>query len=232
MKLRSADRLRPGPAPVADTSDFATIAGAAILEWAPNERDEHAPPGGGRIVIDLGGRWERRADEGEWRKVVVPDNFGHDQEHSDFFGAMWYRRSFGDPRIDAPDGAPQRARLGFSSVDYFADVWLNDELLGHHEGSFAPFGFDVTDRLKKSNEVLVRVQDPLEDLDPDAFFFAHKKRIIKGTLKYHDSRPGGLPGRMAHPLVGTDSPAVWTPRVGTVHDDCRHRRAGHVDPHR
>ncbi len=116
--------------------------------------------------------------------------------------------------IDAPDGAPQRARLGFSSVDYFADVWLNGELLGHHEGYFAPFGFDVTDRLEKSNEVLVRVQDPLEQLDPEAYFFADKKRIIKGTLKYHDSRPGGLPGRMAHPLPGTDSPAVWAPEWG------------------
>ena len=116
-------------------------------------------------------------------------------------------------RVDAPDGNPQRARLCFAAVDYFADVWLNDELLGHHEGYFAPFGFDVTDRLRKNNEVLVRVQDPLEELDPDQFFFAHKKRIIKGTLKYHDSRPGGLPGRMAHPLDGDDSPRCG-PRSG------------------
>ncbi len=104
--------------------------------------------------------------------------------------------------------------MGFAAVDYLADVWLNDELLGHHEGYFAPFGFDVTDRLEKNNEVVVRVQDPLEPLDADAFFFEHKKRIIKGTLKYHDSRPGGLPGRMAHALAGDDSPAVWTPEWG------------------
>ena len=127
---------------------------------------------------------------------------------------MWYRRKFADPRVGAPDGSPQCARLCFAAVDYFADVWLNDELLGHHEGYFAPFGFDVTDRLRKNNEVVVRVQDPLEPLDPNEFFFAHKKRIIKGTLKYHDSRPGGLPGRMAHPLDGDDSPAVWTPEWG------------------
>ena len=81
---------------------------------------------------------------------------------------MWYRRKFADPRVDAPEGNPQHARLCFAAVDYFADVWLNDELLGHHEGYFAPFGFDVTDRLQKNNEVLVRVQDPLEPLDPDA----------------------------------------------------------------
>lgn len=215
MKLTPADRLRPGLAPVAETSDFASVARAVGLGWAPATGEPSPPPGGGRIVIELGGRWERQADDGEWRKIVVPDNFGYDDpEFSEFFGPMSYRRKFADPRVDAPDESPRYARLGFASVDYFADVWLNDELLGHHEGYFAPFGFDVTDRLEKNNEVIVRVQDPLEPLDPNAFFFAHKKRIIKGTLKYHDSRPGGLPGRMAHPLAGDDSPAVWTPELG------------------
>jgi beta-mannosidase len=214
MKLAPADRLRPGPAPVVATSDFAPIADAMSIAWTVNERDTGAPSGSGRIVIELGGRWERRADDDEWRKVVVPDNFGYDEEFSEYFGSMWYRRKFADPRVDAPEGNPQRARLCFTAVDYFAEVWLNDERLGEHEGCFAPFGFDVTDRLKKNNEVLVRVQDPLEPLDPNQLFFAHKKRIIKGTLKYHDSRPGGLPGRMAHPLDGDDSPAVWTPEQG------------------
>ena len=110
--------------------------------------------------MELGGRWERRADEDAWRKVVVPDNFGYDGEFSDFFGPMWYRRTFADPRLDAPEGSPRVARLSFAAVDYFADVWLNDELLGHHEGCFAPFGFDVTDRLQKSNTVLVARAGP------------------------------------------------------------------------
>ena len=79
-------------------------------------------------------------------------------------------------------------------IHHFADVWLNDELLGHHEGYFAPFGFDVTDRLRKNNLYpQAVVGESPEDLDPDQFFFAHKKRIIKGTLKYHDSRPPWAP---------------------------------------
>ncbi|MGZ4690099.1 MAG: glycosyl hydrolase 2 galactose-binding domain-containing protein [Acidimicrobiia bacterium] len=214
MKLEPADQLRPGPAAVSETSEFAPIASAGSIDWSALEGDAGPPAGGGRIVIDLGGRWERRAEDAEWRKVVVPDNYGHDEEFSEYFGPMFYKRSFADPRVGAPEGNPQRTRLCFAAVDYFADVWLNDEVLGHHEGCFAPFGFDVTDRLRRSNEVLVRVQDPLEPLDPDQFFFTHKKRIIKGTLKYHDSRPGGLPGRMANPLEGDDSPAVWTPEWG------------------
>ncbi len=93
-------------------------------------------------------------------------------------------------------------------------MWLNGEHLGHHEGAFAPFGFDVTDRLAKNNTLLVAVQDPLEPLDPSALFFDHRKRVIKGTLKYHDSRPGGLPGRMVGPLVEGGDPWVWTPEWG------------------
>jgi beta-mannosidase len=104
--------------------------------------------------------------------------------------------------------------LRFAAVDYLADVWLNGEHLGHHEGYFAPFGFDVGDALRADNEVIVCVQDPLEPLDPSAFFFEHRKRVIKGTLKYHDSRPGGLPGRMVGPLVEGENAWVWTPEWG------------------
>ena len=80
--------------------------------------------------------------------------------------------------------------------------------------SFAPFGFDVGDRFRRDNEVLVAVQDPLEPLDPSALFFAHRKRVIKGPLKYHDRRPGGLPGRMLEPLTPGEDPWVWTPEWG------------------
>ena len=162
-------------------------------------------------MIELGGRWEaarrrgrvaqgRRARQLRVRRGVL-------RATSDRCGTGG---SSPIPRVDAPEGNPQRARLCFAAVDYFADVWLNDELLGHHEGYFAPFGFDVTERLRKNNEVLVRVQDPLEPLDPDQFFFEHKKRIIKGTLKYHDSRPGGLPGPHGAPA----RPATTPPRSG------------------
>jgi beta-mannosidase len=108
----------------------------------------------------------------------------------------------------------RRMRLRFAAVDYLADVWLNGEHLGHHEGCFAPFGFDVTDRLQRNNKVVVAVQDPLEDLDPEQLFFFHRKRVIKGTLNYHDSRPGGLPGRMLSPLAEGEDPWVWTPEWG------------------
>ena len=42
MKLTPADRLRPGPAPVAETSDFAPVAVAAPVEWR-EPRDDRSP---------------------------------------------------------------------------------------------------------------------------------------------------------------------------------------------
>lgn len=214
MHLAPADRPRPAAAPVAPSSVFAAVATAAPVVWSQVSGIEPLPAGGGRLTMDLGGRWERSTDGTDWHKVLVPDSFGFDAEHSRHFDPMWYRRSFADPRVGAPDGSPRRTWLQLAAVDYFAEVSLDGEMLGAHEGCFAPFRFDVTDRLRRESEVVVRVHDPLEPLDPGQLFFFHRKRIIKGTLKYHDSRPGGLPGRMSHPLAGDDSPVVWTPEWG------------------
>lgn len=233
MELLPADSPRPTGAPVSAHSEFEPVAVATSIPWSTAAAAGPAS-GAGRLTVDLGGRWERAADESaatsfpepgararagvpdalSWRKLVVPDNFGSDDEFSAYFGPMWYRRRFADPWAGAEDQPPGRVRLRFRAVDYLADVWLNGEHLGHHEGAFAPFGFDVTDRLGRDNEVVVCVQDPLEPLDSSAYFFAHRKRVIKGTLKYHDSRPGGLPGRMTGPLVEGSDPWVWTPEWG------------------
>jgi beta-mannosidase len=233
LPFAPAERPHPAPAPVSAHSAFEPVAAARPLPWSPVPAGPDAE-GSGRIEVALSGRWERWADvdsdpsfprPGEraaggpptgvtWRKLTVPENFGFDEELSRQFAPVWYKRTFADPRHGGLPESPRRVRLRFDAVDYLADVWLNGEYLGHHEGYFAPFGFDVTDRLAKDNEIVVAVQDPLEPLDPSAFFFDHRKRVIKGTLKYHDSRPGGLPGRMVGPLVEGGDPWVWTPEWG------------------
>lgn len=232
--IRPADRPRPGAAPVTEHSDFEAVTNAQPISFSLVDADHSEISGSGRIRVELSGRWERwadldgdpsfpepraRADQGppgrvSWRKVNVPENFGFDEELSRQYGPVWYKRKFQDPRHEALPESPQRVRLRFAAVDYLADVWCNGEFLGHHEGYFAPFGFDVTDRLERDNELVVAVQDPLEDLDPAQLFFQHRKRAIKGTLSYHDSRPGGLPGRMVGPLSPGDDPWVWTPEWG------------------
>ena len=60
----------------------------------------------------------------------------------------WYRKTF-SVRDDWKD---KTVRLHFDAVDYEADVWLNGQKLGRHEGQFTPFTFDVTEALVRDRE--------------------------------------------------------------------------------
>jgi hypothetical protein len=72
-------------------------------------------------------------------------------------GVAWYRTTF-----DRPDLAlGRRALLRFGACDYFAEVFVNGQRVGTHEGGYTPFTFDVTDVLRPgANELAVRVTDP------------------------------------------------------------------------
>ncbi|MBD3229707.1 MAG: hypothetical protein GF329_16115 [Candidatus Lokiarchaeota archaeon] len=161
-------------------------------------------------IISLDGLWRRKADFGNlynypydkdyddfnWPQVMVPDNFGLDGELQRHYYPVWYRREF---KISLDKEIKPYIDLVFESVDYLADIWLNNWHLGHHEGYFAPFQFDITNHLEEINNIAVKVQDPSENLKPWTFFTRHYKKYIKGTFNYHDSRPGGLPGRDLSP---------------------------------
>ena len=143
-----------------------------------------------------------------WQAVEVPDNYGTDPDLRHYFGPVWYRRQITRPRGPFAD-------LTFGAVDYLADVVLDGEHLGRHEGYFAPFLFDLSDRLAPgaTADLLVRVQDPLEDLPDRRLFTRHRKRWIKGVLNYHDSRAGGMPGRMT---PGWSFPLGQSPPTGGI----------------
>ncbi len=95
-----------------------------------------------------------------WREAVVPIPW---QAQFDDLrlasGVGWYRRMI---TVTAPvDGA---AILHFGAADYHATVWLNDELIGEHEGGYLPFEFDVTANLAVGeNSLVVKVVDPDTD---------------------------------------------------------------------
>jgi hypothetical protein len=106
----------------------------------------------------------------------------------DYTGVAWYRRTFewGVGRSDGQAVTHQRVEdswnqrptgrstdrppvylLRFGAVDYFATVWLNEKLVGEHEGGYLPFELDVTGVLRWDgpNELVVRVIDPGNDAD-------------------------------------------------------------------
>lgn len=69
---------------------------------------------------------------------------------------VWYLRNFDIP----PDFKGKRVRLCFGAVDYHATVWVNNRMLGTHEGGYTPFSFDITEAVtERGNRLVVRVRD-------------------------------------------------------------------------
>jgi beta-glucuronidase len=125
-----------------------------------------------RQYFDLSGFWEIRfdpeqiGDSAGWpsgfvggKPVAVPASW-NDQFESmrDYLGFAWYQT-----RFDAPwQIGSQKLVLRFGSVNYLADVWLNNTRLGSHEGGHLPFEFDVTSLLRgEDNLLVVRVDGSL-----------------------------------------------------------------------
>ncbi|MFB3161523.1 sugar-binding domain-containing protein [Neobacillus sp. 179-J 1A1 HS] len=81
------------------------------------------------------------------------------EDHS-FHDHVWYRREFTVPS----DWKGQQFILHFGAVDYRAWVYVNEQLIGFHEGGNVSFSFDVTHYLNGGTEVVVvRVEDPSTD---------------------------------------------------------------------
>lgn len=74
---------------------------------------------------------------------------------------LWYERSFTLPA----KWATERIMLNFGAVDWSADVFVNDILVGSHTGGYTPFSIDITKALKKGvQKVAVRVWDPTDQV--------------------------------------------------------------------
>ncbi|WP_279246945.1 glycoside hydrolase family 2 protein [Candidatus Litorirhabdus singularis] len=71
---------------------------------------------------------------------------------------LWYRRVFEAP----PSHSNERLMLHFGAVDWEAEVWLNGQKMGVHQGGFDPFSFDITQALIEGDaqELVVAVWDP------------------------------------------------------------------------
>jgi beta-galactosidase/beta-glucuronidase len=71
---------------------------------------------------------------------------------------LWYKREF-----TIPSGwKGKNVKLNFGAVDWKADVFINDILIGSHQGGYTPFSFDITPFLagKTKHTLTVRVWDP------------------------------------------------------------------------
>ncbi|HEX6546472.1 MAG TPA: beta galactosidase jelly roll domain-containing protein, partial [Bryobacteraceae bacterium] len=125
----------------------------------------------------LNGDWNFRFDDNDegltnaWfrarlsgtRKIAVPYCFESKLSgiaDTSFHRVMWYERSFTIPSA----WRNRHVLLHFGAVDYRAQVWVNGQFLGRHEGGGVPFSFDITPDLKSgTNRLTVRAEDPPTD---------------------------------------------------------------------
>jgi beta-glucuronidase len=109
---------------------------------------------------------EDKGPDGGWqtgfaggRPIAVPSSWNDQfEEGRDFLGPAWYQTEF-----DLPWGwKNKRIVIRFGSVNYLADVWLNGQFLGTHEGGHLPFEFEITPLVRAAgNRLVVRVDGRL-----------------------------------------------------------------------
>ena len=119
-----------------------------------------------RKCTSLNGKWKVIIDPtgvGNWRQVWrerkperKTDFFEYSFEGSPIFnvpgdfntqmteltyieGTVWYKKTFQYQIIKN-----KRLFLHFGAVNYIADVYLNGNPIGSHEGGFTPFQFEIT----------------------------------------------------------------------------------------
>ncbi|MFD1718432.1 glycoside hydrolase family 2 protein [Georgenia deserti] len=133
----------------------------------------------GRPTAALNGTWKYRLDDepdgaaaekyaradhddSSWPELDLPTNW-YLTEIGDYFGTVWFRRHFTVP----DELAGGRLFVRFEAVDYYADVWVNDVYLGHHEGMFNPFEFDITDAVDPGGDNVIVLKDgaPRDDTE-------------------------------------------------------------------
>ena len=81
----------------------------------------------------------------------------------DYEGVAFYKRKF-----KVPDSWKDKiVHLQFDAVNYIAEVYLNDQVLGSHEGGFTPFEFNVEHLLNFGGEnvLVLRVIGPVTMTD-------------------------------------------------------------------
>jgi beta-glucuronidase len=92
-----------------------------------------------------------------WQRVPVPGVWQKYAERYDIYeGICWYAREFDVPQL--PEGA--EAQLRFGAVNYLAQVYLNGQWVGCHEGGYTEFVLDVRRHLKPGcNQIAVMVDN-------------------------------------------------------------------------
>ena len=110
------------------------------------------------LIAEAGGRHLPDFDDSSWEDKYLPavENEMNPMPTppEKYDDGIWYRRKFSSAELQ--DG--KFIKLIFYSVNYIADVWLNGEYLGWHEGGYTPFAFDVSEKIIAGGENVIAVR--------------------------------------------------------------------------
>ncbi len=120
-------------------------------------------------IISLNGEWKfqidslnkydlKSLDKIEWRNAKVPLSWqAQFADLRDFLGIAWYKKKF----TFFGKKKPEVILLKFGAADYSAEVFVNKNFAGKHEGGYTPFQLDITEFiLEGENELIIRIVDP------------------------------------------------------------------------
>ena len=112
-------------------------------------------------------------------QLNVPGDWNsQDQKLLFYEGTIWYKKSFDYPK------KPARLFVYFGAANYLADVYLNGQRLGRHEGGFTPFNFEITSLVKEKDNFLVvkvdnkRRRDAVPTLNTDWWNYGGLTRSV------------------------------------------------------
>lgn len=126
-------------------------------------------------VLPLDGKWEIVYDdldksiEEKWyldsnyskldkiKQIDVPSCW--EEYEKNYEGTALYRRKVYIPK----SWKDRKVNINFKASNYKTEVWLNDEVVGFHEGGYTPFSFRIDKLLKfgEENSIIVRVISPI-----------------------------------------------------------------------
>lgn len=173
-----------------------------------------------RKTTSLNGEWKYRLDQNDigkrqswylencqgdfWKKIQVPHNWYLKEEIGDYFGTIWYGKTF----IVPEDMKGEKLFLYFEGIDYISEVWINGEYLGFHEGMFNPFEYDITPYVHWEGENLILVRDNAPKDTTEYILADNDETPLSDPYKFHQSK--GITQIKGHMIEAMHRPGCYS----------------------
>ena len=167
--------LKEYPRPQFVRDSYINLNGYWEYLFAPvNSRDEIPSEMEGKILVPFSPEAMLSGVE----KRLLPDQL------------LWYKKELPVITKKAPTS---RILLHFGAVDQFADIFVNDALIGSHSGGYLPFTIDITEYLNyaenkletTSNTLYLRVRDT-----SDSSYHSRGKQTLRRGGMYYTAQSG------------------------------------------